>query len=289
MAELSAKARQVLSTLYKQMQHAQAVKKKRTRYINEILDWCYQADLIRSGELQGQYFYFDKTLLERIDALLRLSQAGSITHGIHGDRLQQALVTNAEHKGVGNKPRENRVLIAVSQQEVSLPVGINLPAAEHGWVYLDVHFEQLDLQVFTELVVVENLDCFYQLSRFQLPWNDKSLLLYRGDSEFGGGRAQLCKRWLATGKALKFFADLDLKSMHEALYSGYTHLAVPQLQDFTARASGAHWRSEQHAFMNAETTGLLAPYLEYAKDNQRALLQQWLQGLQLHWLDIKAH
>lgn len=286
---LSPKARQVLRTLYRELLQVDVVKKKRTRYINEVLDWCHQADLVRSSELQSEHFYFRKGLIERVEDLLAATQAGSIKEGIHGDRLQQALITNAEHKGVGDKPKEHRVLLAFPKSEIGLPAGFSFSEHAQDWVYLDALPEQINLQRFKELVIVENLDCFYKLHRFQLSFSTDSLIIYRGDSDFGAGVARMRKDWLETGKPLKLFADLDPKSMHEALTSGYTHLAVPALLEFLHKATKAQWRDEQVAYMSIESDGPIKPYLEHGKNKQRALLQQWLQGIELHWLDLRGH
>src|SRR5690606_30430009 len=95
-------------------------------------------------------------------------------------RLQSATLNQQELKSIGQKPREPRVLLRLT---VAANTGPGITAD-----VIDIDWQQLPLAQFDALLVVENLDCFYQLHAFALVLTYKQpLIIYRGDTLYSKG------------------------------------------------------------------------------------------------------
>src|SRR5690554_4262404 len=216
----------------------------------------------------------------RVDEALMLAGEAPLAVNLGGmSSLEQARHGNREEKGGREKPRAHRVL-------ASLPAGAPRPGiAGDAREVLDLDRRRLDLAAFDALVQVENLDSFYTLPG-ELPalarWA-RPLLLYRGDSHYGGGFADLTLDWAASGRPHLYLGDFDARGVGLALESGATHLLLPPLAFLARRANGEHQPPEQQSFQPAlrdHAAGLaedrpLAGYLQVLLGEQRGLRQQW--------------
>ncbi|BBI59679.1 hypothetical protein HSBAA_09850 [Vreelandella sulfidaeris] len=73
---------------------------------------------------------------------------------------------------------------------------------------------RLKLSAFSALIQVENLDSFYEFSP-ELPALSgyiKPLVVYRGDSHYGGGFALLAEAWRKTHRPHIYAGDFDVKA-----------------------------------------------------------------------------
>lgn len=268
--DLTPRERKLLKDLTVKLQSQSRVIRKLRATDLKVLDWCEQQDLIAHVISHKVEYGYTIELLQAIET--RLAQLGlaPLEADLKQSSLEQAKQGSAEHKAQRESPREQRILRIAGQQ------------------IIDQNHNQLELEQFSDLIVVENLDCFYELSLFQLPLTAHSLVIYRGDSHYGSGRAELLKRWKEGGHGpLKYFGDLDPKGVHIALSEGFSHLAVPTFNWFSSHATEQAYAAKQHTTaLSLKHSGELEPYITFMQRYQRAILQQWLQNVPLHWLVI---
>lgn len=268
--DLTPRERKLLQGIQVKLQSQPRIIRKLKSTDKSVLAWCQQQDLVTGVINQNVEYGYTKELLQAIEK--RLAQLGlaPLAANLKQPSLHQAKQGNAEHKSLRESPREQRVLRA------------------SGKHILDQNHNQLQLNQFSELVVVENLDCFYELSLFHLPVTATSLVIYRGDSHYGSGRAALLQRWKEGAHGpLKYFGDLDPQGLHIATSEDFSHLAVPTFEWFSQHATEHAYAAKQHTTaLNLQQTGEIAPYIAFMQRTQRAVLQQWLQGVQLQWLVV---
>ncbi|MCO4321715.1 DUF7281 domain-containing protein [Aliidiomarina quisquiliarum] len=268
--DLTRSERKLLQGLKVKLQSQSRVVRKLKATDLRVLSWCQQQDLIAHAISQKVEYGYTSELLHAIET--RLSQLGlaPLEADLKQSSLDQAKQGAAEHKPQRVSPREQRVLRVAGQ------------------LIIDENHNQLELAQFSDLIVVENLDCFYELSLFKLPLTAHSLVIYRGDSHYGSGRAELLKRWKEGAHGpLKYFGDLDPQGLQIAISEGFSHLAVPTFNWFSSHATEQAYAAKQHdTAIKLQHTGELAPYIGFIQRYQRAVLQQWLQNVPLQWVVI---
>ncbi len=281
---LSPGAYRVLREVRKKLlQEASVVKPRGGKVMVEIEAWCHEYDMVLGMRCSNRTLRFDRELLEQIDAALVASGLPSIEANLSGlTTAEQALHGNREEKGVRESPRDHRVL-------VSLPASAARPgiAAAPRDVH-DLDWRHIDLSAFEVLVQVENLDSFYGLAP-DLPvlacW-PRPLLLYRGDSHYGGGFGRLAEAWAGTVKPHVYFGDFDSAGIRNALSSGATDLLLPSIAWLAERAASEHLPAEQQHYQAAlrdlaaclPAGHPLTDYLAILLRQQRGLRQQWFDG-----------
>ncbi|KHO65906.1 hypothetical protein [Pseudomonas flexibilis] len=120
-----------------------------------------------------------------------------------------------------------------------------LPALPTGCA-LRVALDQLEVAAIGSVLVVENLDCFDQIHRFQLPDNlGDALVLYRGHGAATRGTRQLLQR-LPVSVPVVVFADYDPAGLViAATLPQASHLLVPQLTpELLAKGSREHFQRQ---------------------------------------------
>lgn len=281
---LSARARKLLRGGAQSLRSASHVDKRRSKVVEEIVAWLDEQHIDPGSRLSHARLRLDRELLAQIDEALTLAGEAPLAVDLSGmSSLEQARHGNPEDKGNREKPRSPRVL-------ASLPAGPARPGiASAAREVLDLDRRRLDLAAFDALVQVENLDSFYALPGelpALSPWS-RPLLLYRGDTHYGGGFADLALDWAAGGRPHFYLGDFDARGVGISLESGATHLLLPPLAHIRRCASGEHQPPEQqdyqpalrdHAARLAEGHPL-ADYLAILLGEQRGLRQQWLGDL----------
>lgn len=281
--DLSPAERKVLQGIQTKLRLQSRVLRKLTVTDKRILAWCEEQDLLTAPFASAREFAFSLALITAIEQRLAQLCLAPLAANLKGSSLAQAKQGAAEHKSVREKPRDHRVLRYVV-------VGSHIEGM--GQV-VDIDQRELELAQFTELVVVENLDCFYELHQFQLPLvAPTSLVVYRGDSHYSKGRAALTARWKScwtatSGKPLRYFGDLDPKGIHIAQSEGFSHIAVPAFEWFSEHATAQAYPAKQHDIARLlHASGELAPYVQFVQREQKAVLQQWLQQMPLRWVAL---
>ncbi|WP_445003015.1 DUF7281 domain-containing protein [Halomonas mongoliensis] len=281
---LTTSARRLLRDAAERLRREPVVEKRRGRAVDEIVAWLDEQHLDPGPRLSHAWLRLDRELLAQIDEALALAGEAPLAVNLGGmSSLEQARRGNREEKGSREKPRAHRVL-------ASLPAGAPRPGiAADAREVLDLDRRRLDLAAFEVLVQVENLDAFYALpgefpalARWARP-----LHLYRGDSQYGGGFADLARDWAASGRPHLYLGDFDARGVGLALESGATHLLLPPLAHIRRRANGEHLPPEQQDYQPAlrdHAAGLdeahpLAGYLGILLGEQRGLRQQWFGDL----------
>ena len=171
-------------------------------------------------------------------------------------------------------------------------------AAPSQWV-MDIDWQTLELSVFPSLVVVENLDSFYQYfshhpQRYSLPeLAQQALVIYRGDGIESRARGALVKAFAATGKPVIYFGDYDTAGLSIALHGDYSHIMLPSYESLLRNANDLNQPAEQlHlcAGVSAYAAQLVAAapvkrYMLHNTEQQKGLRQQGFKG-QLYILPL---
>ncbi len=271
---LTPKQRQRLRTINDKLRYSMELTCRLNATDKELLSWCAEQDLISAAAAEAPVFVYTNMLLKQINNRLVQLGVAPFTVDQSVSSLQQAQQGGAEVKSIRQQPRANRILTA---QRVG-----------SYWQIIDLDYRSVEPQQYREIIVVENLDCFYQLNDFELPITAQSLIVYRGDSVYGKGRAALLSQWRKSGKPLKYFGDLDIKGFHIAQSEGFSHIAAPALSWFAQQASLQAFNIDQANLLKAlETKGEAGRYHKVLHE-QRALLQQWLQGVPLLWVETNG-
>ncbi|WP_417664645.1 type II toxin-antitoxin system ParD family antitoxin [Pseudidiomarina donghaiensis] len=286
--DLTPVERNVLQGIQAELRFQSRMVRKLKATDKRILAWCEEQDLLAAPLAGASEFAYTSTLVSAIEQ--RLAQLGlaPLSADLKGSSLAQAAQGAAEHKSVRVKPRDHRVLRYV----------VGAGDGHGSGQVVDVDQRELDLSQFADLVVVENLDCFYELHQFELPClvhkQSPSLIVYRGDSHYSKGRAALINRWKRCGKEadsrpLRYFGDLDPKGLHIAQSEGFSHIAAPAFEWFCEHVTAQAYPAKQHDIARLlHARGELAPYVLFIQRQQKAVLQQWLQHVPLGWLTIET-
>jgi hypothetical protein len=280
--DLTPAERNVLRGIQAELRFQSRMVRKLKATDKRILAWCEEQDLLAAPLAGASEFAYTSMLVSAIEQ--RLAQLGlaPLSADLKGSSLAQAEQGAAEHKSVRIKPRDHRVLHYV------------FGAGDDAGQVVDVDQRELDLSQFADLVVVENLDCFYELHQFELPClvhkQAQSLIVYRGDSHYSKGRAALINRWKGSNsRPLRYFGDLDPKGLHIAQSEGFSHIAAPAFEWFCEHVTAQAYPAKQHDIARLlQARGELAPYVLFIQRQQKAVLQQWLQHVPLGWLTIET-
>lgn len=268
---------------------AQGRVKKATsqKAVQEVLSWCVAQQLPGIADNCGQLptFYFNQPLLKQIAQVQQqLGQPDFYTDISTLSRTDAATISTIEQKSIGIKPRQQRVLVSLVQAQpiVGIPVQV-----------LDIDWQQLPLAQFDALLVVENLDCFYQLDAFTLalPYT-QPLIIYRGDRLYSKGCKALKAAWLKQNKPALYFGDFDAKGVSIAFNEGYSAMLLPDIAALQQHASTAMLPDKQLRFIgNIKAKTLAAgwqPYLQLLCEQLKGLRQQNMQGITLGMVNLSA-
>lgn len=256
------------------------VAKRRSKVVDEVVDWCAAHDVGLGARLTHDRLWLDAELLSQIDEALTALGEPRLAAELRGLTTDaQARLGNLEAKSAREAPREHRVL-------ASLPAGAPWPGiAGRVRDVLDRDWRDIALDAFDALVQVENLDSFYAFAT-ELPalaaWRHP-LVLYRGDSHYGGAFAKVAEAWTGTGRPHLYLGDFDAKGLSLATSSGASHLLLPPLAWLAEHANGEHLPAEQQEYQSAlrilagRLPGQhpLVGYLALLLEKQRGLRQQW--------------
>lgn len=228
--------RNVLSRVQAKLQESTCVQQPAQQAsMQQLRAWCEQHALDTHPWFATTKVSFDRSILARIEQTL-------IELGLHRldddiqqqDRFQQSDSSRVEHKGLGLAPKERRVLMAQANCGAYFPEWVNTSPSQ--WV-MDIDWQTLQLSVFPSLLVVENLDSFYEYfthhpQRYILPELAlNALVIYRGDGLESRARKALVEAYAATGKPVIYFGDYDSAGLNIAVHGLYTHIMLPSLQN----------------------------------------------------------
>ncbi|GAB2916773.1 DUF7281 domain-containing protein [Rheinheimera gaetbuli] len=244
----------------------------------QVLAWCIEHELVPGNSLNLPHFSFSLALLNDIAAVQRQLQQACYRDALgQNSRMDNAPSSQQELKSIGPKPRQQRVLVSLVQPQ--LVAGITAQV-------LDVDWQQLPLAQFDALLVVENLDCFYQLHAFTLQLCClQPLIIYRGDTQYSSGCSALCEAWQYTDKPSCYFGDADLAGLGIALSLQCQSMLLPSIDEFIQLASTAMLDDKQLRYQQRLIRMTLRP--EFSSFQQiicqqlKGLRQQNMQGMVL--------
>lgn len=244
----------------------------------QVVNWCIEQQLLPAHSANLPRVRFDLALLADIATAQRqLGQACFRDNLAEQNRMMAAKSSQQELKSAGLKPRQQRVLIRLNQP-MQL-VGINAECIDTDW-------QQLPLDQYDALLVVENLDCFYQLERFsiELPYQ-RPLIVYRGDRHYSRGCKALKATWLEHHSPCIYFGDFDAKGVSIALHEGYYAMLLPDFSALQHRANAMMLPDEQLRYLigiqQYQPSPDFNPYQQLLCAQQKGLRQQQMQGTTL--------
>lgn len=259
--------------------------KTSVKAVQQVLAWCVEHELVPGNSLQLPHFSFNLALLNDIARVQRqLQQACYLDAPHQHSRLDNAARSQQELKSIGLQPRQHRVLL-----KLNTPVDSGLGTAAE---FIDIDWQQLLLVQFDALLVVENLDCFYQLHAFRLQLAyQQPLIIYRGDAQYSKGCKALKTAWLTQNKSALYFGDFDAKGVSIALNEGYSAMLLPDFAILQQHASPAMLPDKQLSFIAGIRTKTVAaefrPYQQLLCQQLKGLRQQNMQGVVLKPISIR--
>ena len=282
---LNAQALRYLQQLQQRLKSSGSERvKTKVKAAQQVLSWCIEHELVPGNSLKLPYFTFTLALLNDIARVQRQLQQACYLDGLsNNSRLDNAACSQQELKSIGVKPRQQRVLL--KWHTAIAVVGITADI-------IDIDWQQLPLTQFDALLVVENLDCFYQLHAFRLalPYQ-QPLIIYRGDKLYSKGCKALKTAWLAQNKPTIYFGDFDAKGVSIALNEGYSAMLLPDFATLLQHASTAMLPDKQLSFIDAirakAVAGELQPYQQLLCQQLKGLRQQNMQGVVLKPISIR--
>ncbi|WP_447956246.1 DUF7281 domain-containing protein [Vreelandella sp. EE7] len=279
---LPSRARNGLNGIARELLRQPTVEKPRRQWVDDVVAWCHQHDIDLASRITSKALRFDTALLAQINAVLESARIAPLGRSLSGmTSAAQAKEGVEEDKATRESPRARRVLVSFPPQPL---VGL----ASEPRAIRDVDIQTLKLSAFSALIQVENLDSFYEflpdisaLSGYANP-----LVVYRGDSHYGGGFALLAEAWRKTHRPHIYAGDFDVKGVTLALDSSATHLLLPTIEWLTQNATPLHVPAEQFPYQRRLRKHLAAlpsdhpwrDYLTLMLEKQRGLKQQWLGG-----------
>jgi hypothetical protein len=278
---LTAQAYKKLSEIERQLRKQTRVDKKRSQqWVATFIRWCDAQHIELGPRISHQSLRFDRALIQQVNEALGSQRLTTI------EQWQSGLTSAAQAEQGVNEDKPNR------EGPRAQRVLVNIPASPPAWLSAqprsmhDVDWREIHLAACDVLIQVENLDSFYAFSP-QIPaLNDykQPLVVYRGDSHYGGGFKQLASAWSGTQKPHLYAGDFDVKGLSIALSSGASHLLLPPLEWLTEQATTFHDPANQLEHRprlqrhrdQLPASHPLQPYLTLLLDQQRGLRQQWL-------------
>ncbi|HHX36234.1 MAG TPA: hypothetical protein GX719_13300 [Gammaproteobacteria bacterium] len=258
--------------------------------MQELQAWCEEHALETQSWFGTSTANFDRRVLARIEQTLAELGLHRLDEDIRQqDRFAQSDSSPVEHKSVGLSPKERRVLVAQANCGAYFPEWVNVSPSQ--WV-MDIDWQTLELSVFPGVLVVENLDSFYQYfshhpQRYVLPdLAQQALVIYRGDGLESRARKALVEAFAVTGKPVIYFGDYDSAGLNIAVHGAYSHIMLPSLDSLLAQANDLGQPAEQLHLSHSVTayaeqltpTSPLKSYLLHNTQQQKGLRQQAFKG-----------
>ncbi|MBT2771290.1 hypothetical protein J7J47_03475 [Halomonas sp. ISL-60] len=279
---LPGRARNGLNGVARELLRQPTVEKPRRQWVDDVVAWCHQHDIDLATRINGKTLRFDAALLAQIDDVLESARIAPLGRSLSGlTSTAQAKEGVEEDKAIRESPRARRVL-------VSFPPQLITGLANEPRAIRDVDVHTLKLSAFGALIQVENLDSFYEFSPdiAALSGYLNPLVVYRGDSHYGGGFALLAEAWRKTHRPHIYAGDFDVKGVTLALDSCATHLLLPSIEWLTQHATPLHVPAEQFPYQRRLRKHLAAlpsvhplrDYLTLLLEKQHGLKQQWFGG-----------
>ncbi|MBE0403165.1 hypothetical protein [Halomonas citrativorans] len=279
---LSPSAYRLLQGVSKELLKKPCVSRQPSQALTTVLDWSDMHEVALGAARRGDKHVFDQQQLTNINRTLKELGQRLVEDYLSGaSSLQQAEQGYNEDKNVSEGPRAQRVLVSLP---ASVPAWLSVkPRSMH-----DVDWHEIRLEVCDVLIQVENLGSFYEFSPdiAALSGYVNPLIVYRGDSHYGGGFAQLAEAWRKTQRPHIYAGDFDVKGVMLALDSNATHLLLPGIEWLTQHATPLHVPAEQFPYQRRLRKHLatlpsahpLRDYLTLLLEKQRGLKQQWFGG-----------
>ena len=290
--ELPADCYSLLQRVHQELElKTEVTRSTSTASTKKLKRWCESHELPTTDWCSGKQARFTTPVLHRINELLSQLNQPAIHEAVAGQRrIEQALMGSRANKSYGRPKQGRLLLLAANKQQWRFPELKKAPTE----FFLDVTLEQLDLNAYASVLVVENLDCFYQAielhrqRHYVLPQSclQKALIIYRGDGHDSATVVKLVKQFRQADKQCVYWGDFDAAGICIALQNHYSHLLLPSLDSLQQHAYAEHndarqvsqfeWLLQQTQLV--QDGSALKPFLNLLRNDMRALKQQAFQG-----------
>lgn len=266
--------------------------------IRAIKNWCEQHDIELKNHLRANNkLRIDALLIARIEQVRNQLGLAPLAFNPSGKTSSEQLSHGlGESKSVRASIKQSRVLAAFACTE-SQHYLIN-----SNFLHVSVDFQAINLLAFNALVVIENLDVFYQqtaLGYLQQQLDFSSVLfIYRGDKQESRYVKHILTKAMTSQLPCIYFGDFDAKGVNIALSEGYSHLLLAEYSILIQHASALHQPSRQELYKKALRQyleqyphSLLTRYLTLIVSHNKGLLQQRITATQipLHLVPLASH
>jgi hypothetical protein len=249
-ADLSLKAKRLLAVQHEKLMHNNKAVANTSRILIEILSWCDDLEFKPGKWLQSNNTYrFDREYIAHINQVLVDEQYASIFDNFSQDTHRSAAQRNPNEKQGHLKPTHHLILAAVTAAKLLDVVDKEFYPSQQVNIELDVN--QLKLEDFDYLVIVENRDSFNEWFEYQNYASlTNPLVIYRGDKHHSTACKTLLKNWLNTRshKPTIYFGDYDLAGLRLAISGGYSHLLLPEYNWLVKNVIKQHYPDIQQKY-----------------------------------------
>jgi hypothetical protein len=283
--DLKPQARNLLKTLLNKPFSETSFTKKLTPSVQSIITWCQQFEFEAGSAVGHNNYCFTRSTINKIsETLLAHNFAPLNTEFANKTRTQVTKITNDE-KSSGIKPKDNLVLVALTNDVVTHSIGQCFYQKTQiiGQINIELIVDNIDLAAFGQLIVIENRDSFNDWSCYQPQLIDakNSLVIYRGDKGDATAAKKLRQRWQLeqSDKQTIYFGDFDLQGLSIAISGHYDLLMLPELRWLSENLINDHYPDKQLSALRGikkRCPGKWQHLLLLMIKQQAGLRQQWM-------------
>lgn len=246
--ELSKNALKLLQRLKKDVEKGKSAKFSLGTAGLEIIDFCDNQAISVHYPAGSKTVTLGEASLKEIERCLGLPLDTDFSNMTRA----QVSPMRANEKDAGIAPTEFQLLIAITDSALDDTLRNALGKHERDWQFnIEVHPLKVDLNLYDNLVVVENRDSFNDWQQYQHNLS-KSLVVYRGDFAHSKACKHLLNRWRQEKPQAPciYFGDFDLAGLNIAVHRQYDALLIPNMSTLKQYVTPAHYEIKQEKFLD---------------------------------------
>jgi hypothetical protein len=279
--DLSLKAKGLLATQHHKLLFDEVSVANASRILEEILNWCDDLEFQPGKWLKSNKTYrFDRDYITQINQILVDEGYANIFDNFHQDNHRSAAQRTPNEKHGQRKPTHHLILSAVTEGSALDAINQCFYSCQHQQTNIELDVNQVRLDSFDCLVIVENRDSFNDWFEYKHYTNlAKPLVIYRGDKYNSTACKTILRRWLNTqdNKPAIYFGDCDLAGLRIATSAGYSHLLLPAYSWLSKQLIKQHYPDNQQKYLarlELDCPIGWQPLLQLMRDKRAGLRQQ---------------
>ena len=251
--DLSPKAKRLLAAQHQKLLLDESAVANNSGILAEILNWCGDIEFEPGKWIKANKTYrFERGHISYINQTLLDEKYASIFDDFKQHNHRSASLTNPNEKQGKIKPTHHLILTAVTDRKMLDIVDQNFYSDLSQQINIELDINQLKLDDFDCLIIVENRDSFNDWFEYKSYTNlSNPLVIYRGDKHHSTACKTLLKRWLNIkyNKPAIYFGDCDLAGLRIATSAGYSHLLLPEYKWLAERVIKQHYPDNQLKYL----------------------------------------